>query len=1473
MVPAPLPPPMRFPCWVRAVYSWGGESKRDLGFIEGDLIECLNAGDGSWWTGRLWRDRRAVGLFPSNFVEVLPENFRPTSRATSPLPNSNTPSPKNTPQKSRTFRKPFEAYAKAPHYTTAKIPETYKDGFNKETAASRSRDTSIASVENANRSPSRKVRQRIQQREPSPPRNSSYGSRAPSPAPTAHRSSYGARDPSPAPTAHRSSYGARDPSPAPYHAGHISRSPSPAPPQHHAYSSRSPSPMPSHQLGYSARAPSPAPPPQHVGYSARAPSPAPPQFFGFGADAPSPEPPHHMGYDARGPSPAPPHHMNYNARAPSPAPPQHMGYNARAPSPAPPQHMGYHSRTPSPAPPQHLDYNARSPSPAPPQHMGYNQRAPSPGPFPQSDFDSRAPSPAPSYKPYRPPESRQHTYHESLDFGSKAPPPLLPQQRQHVHHLSLDRTHSPAPPPHSRQHTYHLSLDRSREDRSDSPPPPPPPPHRTAVTRLESQVSQDEGYHAGVSRENSNAGYNHPLGEQSNTGYQQPDTTGFQTPRMLTPCPPSPGGEGFTPSPLREAMDDVMEQLDALGAGAGNTGAGTGADEPGRDVSPEPPALDPWSPASFDLVHQRSRKKRQQFRPNTAMGLSAQVDEGYETLSGSNVSSQEPTPLETQQESPLPQLSNYVERMESRLRTMHQAKTAQVDEDDTPPPPPPKAHTFDRPKSSMDMFGQPEPKLRHKKSGFDVGRQVLNRTFTTKTNSTNSSSNTQSTDRSIMSGVSAGGISATSAGSLARKNRSRAHSALGMRDLLEQGDRPETPFSGVTYHSSHASDHPQQRSKSQLGFTDDPMPALPGLGGLVTPKPKKQNFIKRILESAKTGVANTRGSIAAAGSSTSNLSSSNRSTPTLASMSSGGLLPSKMPSSHVGMGGGVDWVQVRRDVNRSNSLSINERVERKERCQMLDYPALDPVEELYASIDGDEGADGMPVVEPINFQSINLGQVDKNSRFLASLPPHTTAITLATTYVCRPYRSDVQRLRAIFTWVAEKISWEEDFEGEVDSRRVIQTKRGCAEEYAVLVQEMCDAVGLPCEMVRGYLKTPGEIPEINIMPRSNHWWNAVLVDNEWRIMDCCLASPSNPRRSLYSSHNNSTADPYWFLTRPSEICWTHIPEHHAQQHLCPPVAHETLLHLPCACPPYFKNDMQMIDYNTSLVRIEDLEMVHIKFNVPADVEVAAEVEVRAYSRDSDGDLFESGDVVKKRALAQAEWHGGVKRYTVKALLPGDEGSGVLKVYAGKRGLMHSIKDIPHPLAFALPVIHTGENPPYEFVLRHPTPHAQRHDIYVVQPQCQRLALNNTFVFAIRQHPSSSAINPMTPSSNPGGASPIPFMRPSSAMSMTSSAAGSLPSATTSNSSGASGSKKPAKLAIQTPGGKILRLMRKEERRGVGFAGKIMSPSTQIAADDDAGDGGLWETIIKCSERGVWRGLVLADRTARWCVFAEWVCEG
>ena len=1206
--------PTRFPCWCRATYSWGGESKRDLGFVEGDLIECLNAGDGSWWMGRLRRDKRAMGLFPSNFVQVLDASFQPVSRVSNPMPASAAGSlTKASPQKSKTFRKPFQAYARA--------------GSPNPAAAA----ANAANINN--------------------------GSIAPSPVPSRQSSSL--------------------------------QSPSKTPSRHPSYLQDHSSP--SRQSSYLKTPESPT-----------------------------------------GPS---------SYRQTSSTPTRQLGYLQQSSRPSSSGHnSAYASRVPSPAPPAHYR------------------------PSPEPDF---------------------HNHDDELE--SSPPPP---------------------PPPHRVAYTA------------------PPPPPRASPSPTTSMNDRYPTMSPGPS-----------------------------------PAPPSPG-VGHTPSPLRDAMDDVMSSLHDMAMRRNDS-----SPSPEQEQAP----LDPWSPEAFEELRVNPNTRRH-CRPRSSLGIasSQRETESFQNDDGYGIPNYKEGP---------PEVCDYVERMEDRLRSVGANSPRPPDElflpDDPtgpPPAPPPKNSPYQpRTQSSLGMSEsvsgstKSSHRLKNRKSAYELGRSMLDRTFTTKSSATNSSSgvqsvatngttSTQRTGQSLMSGYSAGGFSATSAGSLARRkwgsiSKSRPLGAVDNRQDALLGlngggstTRPQTP-------SHYSSNQSRPGSSAGLNYPGSAVDSGGMFGGLTTPKSKKSGFFKKLVESAKTGAASARSSIAAGQVDTPRSPIKNLLPNGVTAIAGGSAARDK------GIAGGkteIDWVQVRRDVNRSNSLSRNERSERIEKCQMMDYPVMAPVESLLEAAEGDEGADGMPIQYPTDFHAVNLQLVDKSARFVNSLPAMTNSASLTQGYVCRPYRSDVQRLRAIFTWVSEKVAWEEDFEGEVDSRRVIQMRRGCSEEVAVLVSEMCSSVGLHAEIVRGYLKSPGEPIECASNPRPNHWWNAVIVDGSWRIMDCSLASPTNPKRGLYSSTGSQVAENGFFLARPMEICYTHVPSKFGQQHICPPIAPDILLALPCACPPYFRNDIQMIDYDTSLLRIENLELVHIQLTVPADTECVAEVESSSYARDADGDVFESGETTTNRALAQAEWVKGQKRYTVKALLPGDSGHGTLKVYAGKRGLMHSIKDNPYPLAFALPIIHTGINPPYDFLLRHPTPHAQRHDLYVAQPQCARLAINNTFVFAVRQHPSF--VSCTAPEAR--SASPSPFARPSSAMSMMSTATSSNDyfSQAGSNSSDSGQQQKPAKLAIQAPSGKILRLMKKSDN------------SVSI---DEAADGGVWETIIKIGERGTWRGLVLADRSARWCVFGEW----
>ncbi|KAL8850677.1 MAG: hypothetical protein Q9221_004396 [Calogaya cf. arnoldii] len=1192
---APNLPAQGFPCWVRAMYSWGGETKGDLGFVEGDLIEALNAGDSNYWCGRLRRDKRSVGLFPSNFVKVLDQHFQPVSRSVSPIPPP--AASVNTPPKvsKSVFRKPFTAYS-----------ATTGNGH-----VSRNSST-VTPTATPQKTKSRRPYQ-------------SYGSSPQKPSTTAPKVEAG---------------------------------------------SKNPSPLPSRQSSF--------------------------------------------------------------------------------------LHQPAHWVSPSR----------------------------------NNSHTSRGPSPVPS------PVHRQN---------------LRPQGPVY-------------------------------DERSLSPPPPPPPVHRIP--------------------------YNAPRGPRTPSPAPSMNDRYPTISRGASPVPPSPGGTGMTPSPLRDAMEDVMTSLQGMEMRQGS---------PSHNYEPERRILDPWSPEAFEEL--RVRPQNQSTRPRSSLGLVSTPNGGPVFDAYQN----HPTSPPGEYGQGPPEIDDYVERMETRLRAMQKSDGRPQDElflpDDSmhPPPVPAKESTF-WPRTNSAQGVRPSVagsvsssrKLRNRKSAYELGRDMLGRTFTNKSSTTNSSSGVQSnattgtrssskTSQSLMSGYSAGGFSATSAGSLARRkgwgsiSRSRPMSVVGDRQEDSSGLNESLP---IRSHTTGDIQPPRPSSLAPGAWASSTVESDGVLGGLTAPKPKKSGFFKKLVESAKTSAASARSSIAA-GQMEPPRSPIKNLLPNGVTAIAGG-----SAARDLGLSGEkteVDWVQVRRDINRSNSLSRNERVERVERCQMMDYPVVAPIDVLLDSTEGDEGHDGLPLDQPVDFSSVNYQLVDKSARFVSSLPPMTTPASLAQGYVCRPYRSDAQRLRAIFTWVSEKISWEEDFEGEVDTRRVIQMRRGCAEEVAVLVTEMCSAMGLHAEVVRGHLKSPGEAIDLDSVPIPNHWWNAVIVDNGWRIMDCSLASPTNPKRARYSWAGPQVAENGWFLARPLEACYTHVPQYHEQQHICPPVTPDILLALPCACPPYFKNDIHMVDYDTSLCRIDNLELVQIQFNVPPDIECYAEVEARSYARDADGDWFESGDTTTTRALAQAEWVAGQKRYTVKAHLPSDEGQGALKVYSGVRGLMHSVKDNPHPITFAIPIIHTGNNPPYEFLLRHPTPHAQRHDLYVAQPQCKRLAVNNTFVFAVRQHPSSMACTTPPPSAQ----SPLPFARPSSAMSMISSSVSGSDyfSQASGSSTSYSGQQpqsqsKPAKLAIQAPSGKILRLSRK--------ADNAMSTS-------DGSDGGVWETVIKIGERGTWRGLVLADRSARWCVFGEWEC--
>ncbi|KAJ6256635.1 hypothetical protein Dda_8500 [Drechslerella dactyloides] len=1346
--------PTHFPCWVKAIYSWGGETKRDLGFVEGDLIECLNAGDGAWWMGRLKRDRRQVGLFPSNFVELVADN-RPVTPIASPV--------KQQQQYDYSNSRPSSAasyVSNVDHYARGASPNPYQQ----------QRGLSPNPYQQ-NRGASPNPYQQNRGASPNPYQQN----RGVSPNP--YQQNRGV-----SPNPYQQNRGA---SPNPYQQN---RAVSPNPYQ----GNRAVSPNPYQQN----RAVSPNP------YQNRSASPNPASYGQNRAVSPNPN----LYQQNRAVSPNPNSYQPNRALTPSPNPYQ----QDRAASPNP----YYQNRAVSPNP--YAQNRSVSPNP-------YAQnRAVSPNPYHQNGAIS--PNPYNQYRATspRPPSSQQqhravspNPYHQNMNYQQGRPTTPNGQMLQHrplTPNGPISRSGTPNPYQTSSisqgqqpSSQFHMSQGAKSPNafRAVSPspmrpvtpsgyneettPPPPPPAHSTQYYPRDTSPAP-------------------PF--QHMNGARSPIPSRGPTPQ------PSPHMMAHTPSPLRSAMDDVMSSLDEMSV------VDSGRKSP---LVFGPGDYDHRSPATSPM------------RSHTSQGFNNEGFGGYGHFDGIEIGAS------GNRRNDAHGVSNFVERMEASLRSdpgsssylnsKDDSYTAQVAKPRQRPQqqqakPRPQSVIMTRPGSATASDTSAK-----RRSVWEVDRKVnLSRQSTLQSNSSSAvfsttSNSTAATSASIMSGMSAGGFSATSAGSFARhKQRALAAMEASAPHPLSNQLAQSGPFSafspvesqmvtnnGVVFHSGRVSPEKLPRAQNWSNAVNTGN-GLGGLSSVSTSPKKKGGFFKKILASAKASTATAR-SVAAIPSPESELSFGGVRTGI-----AGGNIPIAPQSQ--------DWVQVRRDVARSNTISRNERLERQEKLEMMDQITVRPIEFLEEECEGDEALDGGVVEQPADFSKVNMNQVDKAARFIGNLPTGTTPAILANGHICRPHSSDVQKLRAMFTWMAEKLSWErpvglgmdspsDAIDYDKDCRRVIQNLKATTEEVAVMFMQMCHSVGIGCEIIRGYLKVPGEAAETaDAVPRPNHFWNAVVIDNEWRIIDASLASPTHPKRGLYSSAPNNMADSHYFLMRPLHACFTHIPLIPEQQHLVPPQPHAVLMSLPCASAGLFKNGIHLINFDTSLLRVEDLEIVQIDFQVPIDVECTAEVEANAFAVDADGDIFESGDIVKKNALAQVAWEGPLgniqKTYRVKAVLPGDEGHGILKVYAGPRGLMHSIKDNPHPLAFSLPIFHTGSNPTYNFVTRHPTPHAQRHDLYIVQPQNLRLAFDNTYVFAIRQHASTVMTN--------------------------------IELATA----------KGAKLAIQTPSGKIMKIGRRADSLG-------------------SEHGQIFEQSIKVSERGPWRGLVLADRSARWCVFAEWHC--
>lgn len=156
-------------------------------------------------------------------------------------------------------------------------------------------------------------------------------------------------------------------------------------------------------------------------------------------------------------------------------------------------------------------------------------------------------------------------------------------------------------------------------------------------------------------------------------------------------------------------------------------------------------------------------------------------------------------------------------------------------------------------------------------------------------------------------------------------------------------------------------------------------------------------------------------------------------------------------------------------------------------------------------------------------------------------------------YIKTNFKTDKEKVRAIFIWVAGNIEYDianiyainfyETKENKIN--KALKTKKGICENYAALFTEIATGCGITSYIIEGYTKQNGFTDYIP------HAWCAAYVDSAWYMFDPTWGSGYINGGKFYKKINNE-----YFKTLPSTLIKSHIPFDYLWQFLNYPVTNQ-----------------------------------------------------------------------------------------------------------------------------------------------------------------------------------------------------------------------------------------------------------------------------------------------------------------------------
>lgn len=192
---------------------------------------------------------------------------------------------------------------------------------------------------------------------------------------------------------------------------------------------------------------------------------------------------------------------------------------------------------------------------------------------------------------------------------------------------------------------------------------------------------------------------------------------------------------------------------------------------------------------------------------------------------------------------------------------------------------------------------------------------------------------------------------------------------------------------------------------------------------------------------------------------------------------------------------------------------------------------------------------------PARFSSI-----DKHA--LAAPPEVELSITALARYLVKPARDDLEKVRAIYRWITDRITYDvDDFlggrPGVCDPEAVLKQRIALCDGYSRLFKSMCDDAGIEAAVIKGLDKGWGYTPGKVFGDAPTHSWNAVKLSGAWYLLDLTWAAGTVKNNGFVKKLNE-----FYYLTRPDQFVFNHLPADPRWQLLGDPLIREQWEALP-----------------------------------------------------------------------------------------------------------------------------------------------------------------------------------------------------------------------------------------------------------------------------------------------------------------------